>query len=304
MSETTEKGSEKLKNSTNSITKKSSDENISFVESEKINPNQEREIMEVHKHPHHVTQEKKWPEYLLEFLMIFFAVTMGFIAENIREESVEKGKAKEYAISLIKDIEKDNFTLKFTLDIRIWREQKLDSLSQMLSKPLVPEQYNDIYYFSIFLYNPLVFPSSDATFQGLKNSGSMRYFKSIKLQSQVYNYYVLYSSLKDDNNDRSMMGIEANKLTSQILKEEYFSKIRALNNDGISYYDMIHRLNYPTTLLSNDPVLLNQLASLAQLEKKKSSFFVGIAPFVQKEGNDLITSLKKEYNIQDVSKEK
>ncbi|HET9429672.1 MAG TPA: hypothetical protein VFO70_00790, partial [Chitinophagaceae bacterium] len=30
--------------------------------------------MEVHKHPHHVTQKKKWGEYVLEFLMIFLAV--------------------------------------------------------------------------------------------------------------------------------------------------------------------------------------------------------------------------------------
>jgi len=45
--------------------------------------------MEVHKHPHNVTHPKKWSEYLLEFLMIFLAVTLGFIAENIHEHSVE-----------------------------------------------------------------------------------------------------------------------------------------------------------------------------------------------------------------------
>jgi hypothetical protein len=45
--------------------------------------------MEVHKHPHQVTHPKKWSEYLLEFLMIFLAVTLGFIAENIHEHSLE-----------------------------------------------------------------------------------------------------------------------------------------------------------------------------------------------------------------------
>jgi hypothetical protein len=44
--------------------------------------------MEIHKHPHHVTQKKKWGEYLLEFLMIFLAVFLGFVAENIRNISV------------------------------------------------------------------------------------------------------------------------------------------------------------------------------------------------------------------------
>ncbi len=34
--------------------------------------------MEVH-HPHHPTHKKKWAEYLLEFVMLFAAVTLGFL---------------------------------------------------------------------------------------------------------------------------------------------------------------------------------------------------------------------------------
>jgi len=41
-------------------------------------PNQETENMEVHKHPHHVMHKKKWGEYVLEFLMLFLAVFLGF----------------------------------------------------------------------------------------------------------------------------------------------------------------------------------------------------------------------------------
>lgn len=41
--------------------------------------------MEVH-HPHHPTHKKKWSEYITEFVMLFAAVTLGFlqkITENI-----------------------------------------------------------------------------------------------------------------------------------------------------------------------------------------------------------------------------
>jgi hypothetical protein len=62
------------------------------------------ENMEVHKHPHHVMHKKKWTEYLLEFLMIFFAVTMGFFAENIREHYTEENSAREYA-QLLKQLQ-------------------------------------------------------------------------------------------------------------------------------------------------------------------------------------------------------
>ena len=43
--------------------------------------------MEVH-HPHHPTHKKKWSEYIIEFIMLFTAVTLGVFAENIREHQV------------------------------------------------------------------------------------------------------------------------------------------------------------------------------------------------------------------------
>ena len=78
---------------------------------ETINKNQEIENMEVHKHPHHVTHKKKWSEYLLEFLMLFLAVFLGFLAENIREDNVERHREKQYIVSLLHDLEYD--TLQF-----------------------------------------------------------------------------------------------------------------------------------------------------------------------------------------------
>jgi hypothetical protein len=41
--------------------------------------------MEVHHHPDLHHKKKNFKEYFLEFLMIFLAVTPGFVAENIRE---------------------------------------------------------------------------------------------------------------------------------------------------------------------------------------------------------------------------
>src|ERR1700733_14355377 len=68
--------------------------------------------MEVHHHPdlHHT--KKKWKEYLLEFLMIFLAVTLGFFAETIRENISEKHREKDYIIGLISNIKNDTSDLK------------------------------------------------------------------------------------------------------------------------------------------------------------------------------------------------
>ena len=50
--------------------------------------------MEVH-HPHHSDHQKKWSELLLEFFMLFLAVTLGFFAENIRESIAAKHRKKK-----------------------------------------------------------------------------------------------------------------------------------------------------------------------------------------------------------------
>src|SRR6201988_5008337 len=71
--------------------------------------------MEVHHHPH--VEKKNFKEYFLEFLMIFLAVTMGFFADNIRENYVEHKSAREYAGLLIEDLATD--TVELNNDTRV-----------------------------------------------------------------------------------------------------------------------------------------------------------------------------------------
>jgi hypothetical protein len=54
-----------------------SDEIISSIETDTKIPKHETENMEVHHHPK--VEKKNFKEYLLEGLMIFIAVTMGFL---------------------------------------------------------------------------------------------------------------------------------------------------------------------------------------------------------------------------------
>lgn len=60
--------------------------------------------MEVHHHSHH---PKKWKEYLIEFLMLFLAVSMGFIAENIREKYIENERSYELMHAYIVDLKEN-----------------------------------------------------------------------------------------------------------------------------------------------------------------------------------------------------
>ena len=69
--------------------------------------------MEVHHHPH--VEKKSFKEYLLEGLMIFLAVTMGFIAENIREHITDREKERQYIQLLSDDLKKDTAALNYSI---------------------------------------------------------------------------------------------------------------------------------------------------------------------------------------------
>jgi len=88
--------------------------------------------MEVHHHPQLEHKEKPWREYLLEGLMIFLAVTMGFIAENIREHISEKNKKKELIEMVSLDFERDINQLDYHKQLAIDKIKRCDTLIMLL----------------------------------------------------------------------------------------------------------------------------------------------------------------------------
>src|SRR5580704_14425451 len=74
--------------------------------SEIENPKSEMEVQ------HHPDIEKKGlKEYILEGLMIFMAVTLGFFAEGLREHISDRAKEMEYVVSLKQDLQHDTANL-------------------------------------------------------------------------------------------------------------------------------------------------------------------------------------------------
>ena len=81
----------------------------------KTNPATDK--MEVHHHPDLHHKEKPWKEYLLEGLMIFVAVTMGFFAESLREHIAKNEKEHQVIESLMRSIKKDTAKLADLINV-------------------------------------------------------------------------------------------------------------------------------------------------------------------------------------------
>ncbi|MFM6970853.1 MAG: hypothetical protein ACKOWZ_10670 [Sediminibacterium sp.] len=77
--------------------------------------------MEVH-HAHHPAHKKKWSEYLLEFFMLFFAVTLGFFAENVREHQVVVERKNQNLLAMVQDLKR--FSKITRSDNRIYKGRK------------------------------------------------------------------------------------------------------------------------------------------------------------------------------------
>lgn len=70
--------------------------------------------MEVHHHPH--VGNKKLKEYILEGLMIFFAVTLGFFAESMREHIIDAEREEAYMLSMWEDLKIDTARINYSLN--------------------------------------------------------------------------------------------------------------------------------------------------------------------------------------------
>ncbi|MDP9048914.1 MAG: hypothetical protein M3N14_12315 [Bacteroidota bacterium] len=131
------------------------------------------EEMEVHHHPE--IEKKGLKEYLLEGLMIFLAVTMGFFAETIRERISDNAKGREYIRSFVQDLRTD--TADFSA-IVAYDEKKIQDLNGLSTCADALEK--DPKATSCLV--PLMESSSsnrhvgfiDGTMQQLKNAGGFR----------------------------------------------------------------------------------------------------------------------------------
>lgn len=156
--------------------------------------------MEVHKHPHDVTHKKKWGEYFLEFLMLFLAVFLGFVAENIREHSVEKNRAHQFLQSMQLDVQ-DNMK---HLDSLMQQDRIIIANHDSLVNWLLADSATiDRAAFArkmgaVWVRNFLV---RKETYEQMKSSGSLRYVGNIEFLRKMMTYDIITNFAQSRNQD-------------------------------------------------------------------------------------------------------
>ena len=260
--------------------------------------------MEVHHHPDLHHEKKKWKEYFLEFLMIFLAVTLGFIAENIRESISEHERAKVFAASMLKDLEADTAQLRPYRTYFDYAASNVDTLMQMLSShDLKDIPTGKLYWYGLWGGAHRFFIPNDATFQQMKSSGSLRYFDKT-IAYNVANYDRLCRMMQTTEASLNSRYGEARKSRALIFEFRYndqANNIAQFNNVGRASkssvdqnkIDSFMRSNPP--LLSYDKTLLNQYVELVRSRFMHTNAL--LADSLMSQSKKLIRELEQKYDV-------
>jgi hypothetical protein len=245
--------------------------------------------MEVHHHPQ--VEKKGFKEYLLEGLMIFLAVTMGFFAESLREHISNKDKTAEYMKSLLIDMKTDTTSINQYLSTENEKEEAYKTLLGYLKRPLQHDTtYLSKFYkvaFATIGRNGMGF--TDRIISQLKNSDNFRLIESREVVDAITEYsgattYYNYLSNLDDH----YTGLSQDQARLMINFGVYAGPI----GDGKRGIDN------SIDLISTDPHVIQQYVNSIYLREEIEGTMRFAVEQQKKRAIALIALLKREYKLE------
>jgi hypothetical protein len=215
--------------------------------------------------------------------MLFLAVFLGFVAENVREGQMEKVKEKEYMHSLVKDLEADTSIINETVK---YNERMYTGNSLLLPLLQLPNKDSQtlrkIYTLYFFTQNFSTEINDPKTFEQLKSTGDMRLIKNKAVLDSMAKYYQLISVVKT-------------------FRDEIQSQLQLTYNLSFKIFDQYsfdNNANTPAPLINNDGLLIKEYTNkLYQLSSSLKSFQRFLETIKSKSVN-LDQLIKKEYHLE------
>jgi hypothetical protein len=228
--------------------------------------------------------------YFFEFFMMFLAVFLGFLADNIRERLVEKKQERVYMKNMLEDLRAD-----IVLSDNYAKNNKsvfelIEILVQLIKSPERKQHITKLAYTA-----RMVLPQfkqlylTERTYEQMKSSGTLRLISSQPVANGISYYYYSISDLKKYN--ESIM----------VWATDYGSEMGKIFDGELLLNIIKEKKEIPaaaTALLTEDPVVLNALITSAQ-------YLYGALILGEKIGSErsiaaqkLIDLIKTEYKLE------
>jgi hypothetical protein len=157
--------------------------------------------MEVHHHAHAPGEaghgKRSWKSYFWEFIMLFLAVFLGFLAHYQLEHKIERERERRYIISMVKDLYMD--TVNFSRFIRDGQETMgmIDSIITLMNGPNPNLHAPQMYLMARRITHTISnYEIMDRTYSALRTSGNLRLFRDQDVADNITAYYADISTLQ------------------------------------------------------------------------------------------------------------
>jgi len=264
--------------------------------------------MEVHHHSH---KPKKWKEYITEFLMLFLAVSMGFIAENVREKHIENERSEELMQAFIMDV-KEN---QKQLDSLIMNNKRISYYYESLAfehgfskKPINLKKL--AVEMELWMYR---FQNKKTIFEQMKSTGALRYIQDKEILNAVLRYEENASmvELRSMGSETDQYNNEFRPAIAKILPISFF---KYMSEDELKDQTKIDSIIHPARLknfklygeelnkeLDNTKLTCEQVETLAKAwHFRQERVWVGLRFQIelQKQGEELLKLIEPKYHHQ------
>lgn len=231
------------------------------------------------------TLTQKWPEYLLEIIVITAGILGAFVLNNWNEGRKERELEQDYYCRLLEDVNQDFSRLE---QHRFTTQKRLDSSNEMLAllqndKPEPRKVFTAMLEAmggSNFAYTP-----TTSAFEDIKSSGNLNILKDLELKNALTTYYVDSQRILDNVSGNSQAmdqflfrkdnfielggvelglisdGFDATKVNIDDLKETEYSpkNIQELKNLGVWFVAITARNLYHFSLLEKEILQIKEV---------------------------------------------
>ncbi|MDP9229132.1 MAG: hypothetical protein M3O67_00500 [Bacteroidota bacterium] len=245
--------------------------------------------MEVHSHTH--TARKKWTHYLWEFLMLFLAVFCGFLAENLREHSVELKREKQYVKSFYEDLTADENDMQRIINNLDRQARIADSLTFLMNNISTAQPANLIYMYlrNITRSSNGLLYVNDRTIVQLRNAGGMRLIRNKAVSDSMVAYYKEVDYLRFLFDESLTIKRSLRENCQPLLNAADFAKVIDSTNNIMNPRDILHLRSADQNIINNCLLEINNIRGLCVGTVKRIGILknraAGIKKFIEKEYN-------------------
>ena len=224
--------------------------------------------------------------------MLFLAVFLGFVAENIREHKVEREREKEYIESLIADLKSDQQVLsQHILHVKAGASM-MDSLITLLNTPsLIPNNTGNLYYWARLAPRLHPLSTNSRTFEQLKNSGNFRLIRNLSSSNKIMTYYEKFALIHLLESVNETEFTEYKKVAAKIFDPAVFLKMEGNGSE-------IKRTGENFPLRTTDNQLLQELSCFSVYMHGTKKGILRTDEELKIAGKELIEYLQNEYHLE------